>query len=155
MVFHAAYCQRGEMEEHDPAAFFPGRIFSISRSTLVHDRRMHVRDRLRESKTIFLWRAYCRGRSISYPLPSSSPREACPYLNHQSKLHALMNGRKADVLHHAEDPVQHVLRDHAAALGEDEAKKPVHVDSLSMHDVGAGNHLDDLAEGVPVVNAPA
>lgn len=66
-----------------------------------------------------------------------------------------MNGRKADVLHHGEDPVQHALGNHAAALGEDEAKEPVHVDGLSVHDVGAGDHLDDLAEGVPVVNAPA
>lgn len=64
-----------------------------------------------------------------------------------------MNGRKADVLHHAEDPVQHALRDHAAALGEYEAKEPVYVDGLPVHDVGTGNHLDDLAEGVPIVNA--
>lgn len=66
-----------------------------------------------------------------------------------------MNGGESDALHHAKDPLQDCLRDHAAPFGDHQAQKAVNVDSLSVHDIGRRDHLDDLAKSVAVVHTAA
>lgn len=75
------------------------------------------------------------------------------HLLHELKFHAVMDGWEADALHHREYALQNGSRNHAAALGDHEAQESVNVDSFAMHDVGAGQHLNDFAEGVAVVHA--